>query len=76
MAQAALQFVLAHPAVSCAIPGAKSPQQAEANAKAGDGTLTKEELKAVDEIVQPERSFEFKNGRHPSKPRDELGRAN
>ncbi len=53
MAQGALQFVLSHPAVSCAIPGAKSPQQAEANAKAGDGTLTEEELKAVDEIVRP-----------------------
>jgi aryl-alcohol dehydrogenase-like predicted oxidoreductase len=53
MAQAALQFVLAHPAVSCAIPGAKSPQQAESNATAGDGTLTEEELKAIDEIVQP-----------------------
>jgi aryl-alcohol dehydrogenase-like predicted oxidoreductase len=53
MAQAALQFVLAHPAVSCAIPGAKSPQQAEANATAGDGALTEEELKAIDEIVQP-----------------------
>jgi len=45
--------VLAHPAVSCAIPGAKSPQQAEANATAGDGALTEEELKAIDEIVQP-----------------------
>jgi len=53
LAQAALQFVLSHPAVSCAIPGAKSPQQAEANAKAGDGVLTPEELAAVNEIVQP-----------------------
>jgi len=53
MAQAALQFVLSHPAVSCAIPGAKSPQQAEANASAGDETLTEEELKAIDEIVRP-----------------------
>jgi len=53
LAQAALQFVLSHPAVSCAIPGAKSPQQAEANAKAGDGVLTPEEIAAVNEIVQP-----------------------
>ncbi|MCX7968940.1 MAG: aldo/keto reductase, partial [Armatimonadetes bacterium] len=53
MAQAALQFVLSHPAVSCAIPGAKSPQQAEANASAGDGTLTPEELAAINEVVQP-----------------------
>jgi len=57
MAQAALQFVLSHPAVSCAIPGAKSPQQAEANAKAGDGSLTDEELKAINEIVQPESAI-------------------
>jgi aryl-alcohol dehydrogenase-like predicted oxidoreductase len=53
MAQAALQFVLSHPAVSCAIPGAKSPQQAEANAGAGDGVLTPEELAAINEVVQP-----------------------
>ncbi|MGQ9461456.1 MAG: aldo/keto reductase [Candidatus Fervidibacter sp.] len=53
MAQAALQFVLAHPAVSCAIPGAKSPQQAEANAAAGDGVLSPEELEAINKIVKP-----------------------
>ncbi|MFN4179888.1 MAG: aldo/keto reductase [Armatimonadota bacterium] len=53
MAQAALQFVLSHPAVSCAIPGAKSPQQAEANAGAGDGILTPEELAAINEVIQP-----------------------
>lgn len=51
MAQAALQFVLSHPAVSCAIPGAKSPQQAEANAMAGNGFLTLEEIAAINEIV-------------------------
>ncbi|MEZ8222369.1 putative oxidoreductase [Candidatus Fervidibacteria bacterium JGI MDM2 JNZ-1-D12] len=53
MAQAALQFVISHPAVSCTIPGAKSPQQAEMNAMAGDGTLTPEELAAINEVVQP-----------------------
>ncbi len=53
MAQAALQFVLSHPAVSCAIPGAKYPQQAEANAGAGDRILTSEELTAINEVVQP-----------------------
>ncbi len=53
MAQAALQFVLAHPAVHCAIPGAKSPQQAEANAQAGDEELTPEELRAIDAVVAP-----------------------
>jgi aryl-alcohol dehydrogenase-like predicted oxidoreductase len=54
MAQAALQFVLAHPAVSCAIPGAKNPQQAESNAKSADGELTSDELAAINAIVPPE----------------------
>ncbi len=44
LAQAALRFVLAHPAVTVAIPGAKSPDQARANAEAGDASLTAEEL--------------------------------
>lgn len=51
MAQAALQFVLSHPAVSCAIPGSKSPKQAEANAMAGNGVLTSEEIAKINEIV-------------------------
>ena len=34
LAQAALQFVLAHPAVSVTIPGAKSPRQVEENVSA------------------------------------------
>ena len=49
MAQAALQFVLAHPAVTCPIPGAKNADQAQSNASAADGALTREEL---DRIVQ------------------------
>ena len=36
MAQLALQFVLAHPAVSLSIPGAKRPQQVEENVSASD----------------------------------------
>jgi myo-inositol catabolism protein IolS len=47
MAQAALQFVLAHPAVTCAIPGAKNPRQAEENARAADGELTGEERRRI-----------------------------
>jgi len=47
MGQAALQFVLAHPAVSAAIPGAKRPEQARANAAAADGALTEAELEQV-----------------------------
>jgi aryl-alcohol dehydrogenase-like predicted oxidoreductase len=39
LAQAALQYCLAHPAVSAVIPGAKTPEQARANAAASDGAL-------------------------------------
>ena len=47
MAQAALQFVISHPAVSCAIPGAKSPEQARANAAAGVKALEPAELEKL-----------------------------
>jgi myo-inositol catabolism protein IolS len=47
MSQAALQFVISHPAVSVAIPGAKSPAQAKANAKAGEAALDAAELSRV-----------------------------
>lgn len=47
LAQAALQFVLAHPAVSTTIPGAKNPAQARANAAAGDAGLAPQELEKV-----------------------------
>lgn len=47
MAQAALQFIAAHDAVSTIIPGAKSPEQARANAAAGEGKLTDAELESV-----------------------------
>jgi len=39
LAQAALQYCLSHPAVSTVIPGAKTPEQARANAGASDGVL-------------------------------------
>ncbi len=48
LAQAALRFVLDHPAVSCAIPGAKNPQQMDTNAKAADKSLTSEEHALID----------------------------
>jgi aryl-alcohol dehydrogenase-like predicted oxidoreductase len=47
LAQLALQFVLSHEAVSVAIPGAKSPEQARSNAAAGDAVLSPEELERV-----------------------------
>jgi aryl-alcohol dehydrogenase-like predicted oxidoreductase len=51
MAQAALQFVISHPAVTTAIPGAKSPEQARANAAAGAATLADDELERVRELT-------------------------
>jgi aryl-alcohol dehydrogenase-like predicted oxidoreductase len=52
LAQAALQFVIAHPAVSVAIPGAKSPEQARTNAAAGNQTLESSELERIHKIVE------------------------
>lgn len=51
MAQAALQFVLAHPAVTVAIPGAKSPEQVRANVAAAAGSLNDDELARIDEVT-------------------------
>ena len=50
MAQAALQFTLAHPAATCPIPGMKTPEQARENAAAADGELTQEELALIDNL--------------------------
>lgn len=47
LAQAALQFVISQSAVSCAIPGAKSPEQARANSAAGVKTLEPAELEKL-----------------------------
>ena len=49
MVDIALAFVLAHPAVSCTIPGMKSPDQARANAAAAGITLTDDELATIRE---------------------------
>jgi len=51
MAQAALAFVLATPGVTLAIPGAKSPEQARANAAAADMALADEELARARELT-------------------------
>jgi aryl-alcohol dehydrogenase-like predicted oxidoreductase len=47
LAQAALQFVISTSAVSCAIPGAKSPEQARTNAAAGVKQLEPAELEKL-----------------------------
>ncbi len=54
--QLALQFVISPKAVSCAIPGAKSPRQAEENAAAADGALTEPERQLIDRLVPPGES--------------------
>ena len=54
MLEMALQFTLAHPAVTCPIPGMKSPEQARANAAAADGELEAEQLDAIAAICSPE----------------------
>jgi aryl-alcohol dehydrogenase-like predicted oxidoreductase len=52
LGQLALQFVLDHPAVSAAIPGAKTPAQVEANAAASRRPLlTEEERRLIDEVA-------------------------
>ncbi|PKO04585.1 MAG: aldo/keto reductase [Chloroflexi bacterium HGW-Chloroflexi-3] len=54
LAQLALQFVLANPAVSTVIPGVKNPAQAQANIQAGLlSPLTAEELAVIDSVVPP-----------------------
>ncbi|MBN1179500.1 MAG: aldo/keto reductase [Anaerolineae bacterium] len=52
MAQLALQFVMAHPAVTVAIPGAKNPRQLQDNVQAALlPALTDEELAQIDAIT-------------------------
>ena len=53
MAQIALAFAIAHPAATCAIPGARSPEQVQANAAAADVMLSDEELTALRAIAPP-----------------------
>ena len=55
MAQVALAFTLAHPAVDCIIPGAKTPQQAIENAAAADIELTADELDQIRTIGSEHR---------------------
>jgi aryl-alcohol dehydrogenase-like predicted oxidoreductase len=43
MVKAAIRYVISHPAAPVAIPGAKSPAQAVANAAAGDALMPENE---------------------------------
>jgi aryl-alcohol dehydrogenase-like predicted oxidoreductase len=47
LGQAAIRFVLAHPAVHTTIPGARTIAQLEQNVSAADGELTADELRRI-----------------------------
>jgi aryl-alcohol dehydrogenase-like predicted oxidoreductase len=49
----ALQFTLAHRAVTCPIPGMKTPDHARQNARAADGNLSAKDLALIDSICPP-----------------------
>ncbi len=51
LAQAALGYVLAHPAVSTSIPGAKRPSQVQDNVTASELPLSEEELARAREVL-------------------------
>ena len=51
MAELAIAWVAAQPTISTVIVGASKPEQVEANVKAIDWKLTKEELKEIDGII-------------------------
>jgi aryl-alcohol dehydrogenase (NADP+) len=50
LAQAALRFVLANPAVHCVVPGARTVQQLEANVQAADSGLDGEDLRRIKQL--------------------------
>jgi myo-inositol catabolism protein IolS len=51
MVNAALRYVISHPANPVAIPGAKSPEQTKANAAAGENTFSSAELIALRSLL-------------------------
>ena len=51
MLDLAFSWLLAHPSVSSVIAGAMTPEQVDANARAGDWHMTMEERDAVDAIA-------------------------
>jgi aryl-alcohol dehydrogenase-like predicted oxidoreductase len=52
MSQAALAYVLAHPAVSTAIPGAKTPQQVIDNVGAVEHKFTEIEMSQLNQALE------------------------
>jgi aryl-alcohol dehydrogenase-like predicted oxidoreductase len=54
MAQFALRFTMAHPAVTSVIPGARNRRQAESNTESGHRPeLSPQEMTGVDSVVSP-----------------------
>ncbi len=56
MVDLALRFTLANPAVTCPIPGMKTPEQAKQNAAAADGELDRATLDKIDTICPSGKS--------------------
>ena len=52
VAQLAIAWTLAHPAVTSSIVGAKSPEQVQHNAKAADWKLTESDLGEIDDLLK------------------------
>jgi aryl-alcohol dehydrogenase-like predicted oxidoreductase len=52
MAQLALAWVVSRPGVTCAIPGAKRPEQVEENAGAGERLLSEAQLEQIDRVLE------------------------
>lgn len=74
MVTAALQFVTSHPAQPVAIPGAKSPQQAAMNAKAGDKLLTAAERdRLIADITPAGTTGESTTGESTTEPAAMVG---
>jgi aryl-alcohol dehydrogenase-like predicted oxidoreductase len=56
LAQAALRWVLSHPAVHCVIPGARTVAQLETNVGAIDGELTDDEIARIRDLQRQWRA--------------------
>ncbi len=52
LAQLVLRWVISRPGVTCAIPGAKHPEQVEDNVRAGEKSFAEEELERIDGILE------------------------
>jgi myo-inositol catabolism protein IolS len=53
MATMALRYVISHPALPVAIPGAKSPEQAAQNAQAGSVSLSPQQIEQFSKAMEP-----------------------